>query len=804
MKLTGYGGAFSRLLLLVSANAIAHASQAQQLPSPAEESPEPEIVYHESVSVDEDGFVVDALQMGSTVVTLADGGLFQVDSGHLRDPDGNRYAIEGGLSQPGPEEPVTIEVTVLRYTPVYVTWEQALDEYLEQVPDATEEQIETFHAQWSDPLDATELATHVDEAVMDWSASADADDLLEVAVVLRENPRLELPKVPNHLLVEEPALWLAAMEARLLAIEERKVEMLSLQQDLVSELEMMGAEIRHQGWAVNGLGIRVTPAAAEFLATDERVASLQLRYDDTLAINEGGEEVRERTQTWMYWDENYIGDTGGTHSRVYGAVVDNKIDIGHPAWMDDDQQNSRLLGTWRYDEISGWETVTVSSTRLNWSDSHGNLVSSNFLADLSDNQDPSVTVTTEQLSKSAQSPEAYFSFLEWRTDDDDIVDYDQFVEQLLWLNVDIANFSIGCSAPGCQCMVGYFDNSAVDTAYWNDIFMVQAAGNEGHFDQGGACDGPYAANDCNVRAQATASGAFVVGAMEKDEDLFSPDILCDAWDDGSCRGGDLKDRPIIKIVAPSGWNGEHNARLECSPMGCVHGYHEQGEGTSYAAPMVAGAAADLKDFLLTHLLLSTADDVALQYATMLLMGDGKLEAGTQTATTPIDELWGVGRMRMRLFTPAGMDAPWRWGFKIVELDHGQVIDQPLNFVRFQGNQPIPSEAEWLRAALWFWEPNLEASQNTSEIKYIAWNTQQQYYPCSSVAPQSQRLWMGNVLGGKTWSLRMYGQYIPAGDYPEPNVDPYDDDATRKVCSAFYWEERDWDDPDGPGPNDNIR
>jgi len=183
------------------------------------------------------------------------------------------------------------------------------------------------------------------------------------------------------------------------------------------------------------------------------------------------------------------------------------------------------------------------------------------------------------------------------------------------------------------------------------------------------------------------------------------------------------------------------------------------------------------------------------------MGDGTIEgSGTQTATTPIDELWGVGRMRMRLFTEAGMDEPWRWGFKIAELDHGEIIDQPLNYIYPGGNTTIPGEAEWMRAALWFYEPNIQDGQATSMIRYRAYSNLGQSYSCQSTAPQSQRLWLGNVLGNKKWTIRIQGLSVPES---VNDVDPYYGETTRKVYSTYYWEDRSRDDQDGPGPEDDI-
>ncbi len=282
-----------------------------------------------------------------------------------------------------------------------------------------------------------------------------------------------------------------------------------------------------------------------------------------------------------------------------------------------------------------------------------------------------------------------------------------FIEKVTELNVDVVNFSWGDHVNQCSLNHGSHDN--IDTAYFDDIFWGQIAGNEGHLADTTPpqeCTPPYTPSGCTVRSDAVASGAFTVGSIKKTGDLDTAKISCADWDSGSSRGGDGRGRPLLKIVAPCGREGTNNARLGCVGINCYHVYGDGSCGTSTACPMVVGAAANLEDFLLTHYPLGTADDAGLIYAIMLLMGDGTTESGVQAETTPIDELWGVGRMRMRLFTEAGMDAPWRWGFKIAELDHGETMVQPINVVRPTGNQPVPSQARWFRAAPWFYEPSI--------------------------------------------------------------------------------------------------
>lgn len=304
-------------------------------------------------------------------------------------------------------------------------------------------------------------------------------------------------------------------------------------------------------------------------------------------------------------------------------------------------------------------------------------------------------------------------------------------------------------------------------------------------------------------------------------------------------------RPLVDIVAPGGraihpavypnpyylwpmykdcphwWFGTHtywptqnqkgNGWPDCDPGG------GGGNATSWAAPIAAGSAALLLDFFVQSPDMPWPSylDVGHLFSNMLLMGDGSLdgeyygpyaEGGGQIASTPIDDVTGVGRLRMRLFDEEGMDAPWDWGFTYWVEDHGELFVLPINYDEVdEENDPVPSTVDWFRAALWFHEPNLMKDQfddpiPTSSVRLLARaDDGAPTYACSSLVPQSQRLWLGNVVGGEAWSLRVQGLSIPAS----VDEDYFYNQQKRGMYLSYYWEDRARDDPDGPSSGDDI-
>ncbi len=118
-------------------------------------------------------------------------------------------------------------------------------------------------------------------------------------------------------------------------------------------------------------------------------------------------------------------------------------------------------------------------------------------------------------------------------------------------------------------------------------------------------------------------------------------------------------RSKIDLVAPDGYlhvpkyDGNNN----------YHYFDDNSSGTSVSAPLVAAATVSLLDWARDQGV-NQLDDPSMLHNVMLLMGDGSREMNG--SAPPIvsyrasHRLWGFGKMKMRIFEPYGMDAPWEF------------------------------------------------------------------------------------------------------------------------------------------------
>ncbi len=829
-----------------------------------------EEIYVEEVAIDADGDVVSAMTAGSLVIELDSGEEFVLDLEDLADPDGNQYFIDGGASQLDELDPVTYTFRVVRYVPTEMSDEEVLESWSEVHDDASEEELQRFLTEREQSATPPSLARYVDPDLLDWLDAAEDDETIDVVMILSEQPTLELPKAPNALLAKEPAFWFEAMEQRLLAIEDRKTEVASLQAELVADIEQAGGEVLTSAWLHNSLSAQVPPALLDALVDDPRVHSLA----PPMVVSEAalpepwwndfdGEDAREATQTWLFLEEGYDGSHGPPapygNDHVYVLIADSYIDEDHPAWDTWDGQSyvSRCLGSYVW---NGSQWNTGSNQSANPYGNHGNYVAAALLADLTQGQDPGNPAldSDERAGITGIATSPVFSFVEYQGSFGGF-DFTRYIEQAISLNVDLVHFSIGgVTWWDAFCDVHQYDHEAlvaVNDAMDHNIFVVHAAGNFGN---------GYSGSPCTVWNPGGASGAFVVGGLDRKGDEanpvtdldtteiwngtkctgpFPPDPQDDPhnWECGSGRGGDVYGRPLVKTVTAGG-RGVHPADYDYQdpyspppfllwpmyqdcvpPMFGTHIYWPTasqncaldgggGYKTSYAAPIATGAAADLLDFFVQspnmpfpHYL-----DEGHLFSHMLLMGDGHLEGdgviegGTQGYGTPIDEVYGAGRLRMRLFTERGMDAPWRWRFVYWVEDQDELFTYPVHEIG-GSLAPVPVSVDWFRAALWFHEPNINLVGNpelpipTSSVRLSIYHNRFVQHWCDSTVPQSQRLWMDDAIANQTWTVRVKGLNIPA------SVDPdyFHNKQKRGMYLAFYWEDRARNDASGPFPADDI-
>jgi hypothetical protein len=367
------------------------------------------------------------------------------------------------------------------------------------------------------------------------------------------------------------------------------------------------------------------------------------------------------------------------------------------------------------------------------------------------------------------------------------------VEAAIEENVDILVSSVGALA-GRTCGGVYYGpeicpsesqargtdelSQAVNAAFSDGIFHVNAAGN-----QGIVCG-----CDEQVASPAGAAAAFAVGAYEATSEnpvtaFHTSGLIFDRSSTGPTPDG----RKKPDIAAPTLITNTLSETGHWGPSG--YDPNATSNGTSWAAPVVGGAAAIFKDWYIFTFGQAAANYPGKIFVNLLNFGDRKNL--TTSASDYFSNSYGAGRLRLRLPRNEGMDTPWRWHTYMTTLADGQshmVWMGPINDE--QGE--IPTEVNFLKLALWWYEPNTADGQPKPAISVDLWD---ETYPPTVEAHFSlsdQKIHFirddyettfDQFVGGQAYAFVINADYIPSG--------------TRTIYWTFFWEDLARDDADGP-------
>lgn len=709
-----------------------------------------EVVYQWSKIVSKNGKISESTPIRTVLDRLSEPG-YAINLDTLEDTDGNRFELVADAWQTDDGGLVHYEMQLVRYTPKLVSDAQ-------RAADWKEDTGGDFEAFLANKREKASTPAKVESELQAWLGQASADDEVDVVIVFEDSPALNLPKLGPSLFADEPALALEQLEDRILTIEERKTEISILQRPFQEEVASMGGKVTKRYWLFNGLEARMSAKALASLRTDARIRSIEKRVDPLLDVN-NLDDMIEGTQINQHHDANFKGEAASGASNIsdmHIAIIDDSIDADHPAWDDWGGGPSRLVDIWR--ETGGvWSTVSTSATTT---PSHGTKVAGIAVADLDDGQDPSVTSQADQEDRSGFAPEASFSFIESSAGITDSI------QQAVAESVDVINLSVSSNY---NCDLSHSTNDAVDEAMLAGIFVAKSAGSNG---SGVGCD---------LGTPAAASGAFSVAPSSRS----AVPVVSGLVMGGASQGPDAAGRAGVAMVAPAGTEGSTTAQA-----GDTYGSFG---ASSAAAPAIAGSAAVLKEHLIDVFSASLINEVGFLYASMMVMGDGETGSGYATAGVPVHEAWGFGRFRARLLTGAGMDGPWRYRLISRTIDDGELADDLEVNPSGGVNQPVSSDVERIRAAVFWHEPNLEDSTSMHASIGSRICNAVGCYTSGTSTDSRQRLRLGNVAGGDTWTIKLQGYDVPASG----DSDYFSGQEKRKVYVAVYFEDEDRDDGDGP-------
>ncbi len=386
--------------------------------------------------------------------------------------------------------------------------------------------------------------------------------------------------------------------------------------------------------------------------------------------------------------------------------------LGEPKFVNG---TTRIMTQWNC-ETSPCSANTTSYDGA--TSAHGNAVMAIALGNIEYGQDPEITLPAERRQRSGVAKDALAHYYKvgidgFSTPAIRIAGHSRAMDRALLDGVHILNHSYrvmcqvsdgqpGICTPGCD-----WGNTALTNTTNAGILHVFGAGN---LDHSGGYTGP-----CTIEWPATRRDGLTVGGLDTYETWWDYDSV-GVWNDasspgsstGSGRGGmsftlydgstRVRDFSVVDLAAPAAHLLQYyysSAAYDGNPATKAY-YTNPQLGTSFAAPVVSGAAAALRDAFY-DLGLGTVSGRTLQLQ-MLLMGDGWKYDNNADPGWGSDRVTGLGRLHMHYPGSASMVAPWGWGYHVVTL--GGAYGNTAQFQVWDSGPESAAITTWKLALTW--------------------------------------------------------------------------------------------------------
>ncbi|MEL6344379.1 MAG: S8 family serine peptidase [Myxococcota bacterium] len=475
-------------------------------------------------------------------------------------------------------------------------------------------------------------------------------------------------------------------------IAERRAGLAAPQRRLIESLRSLGGMDVRRYWLVNQVVVTL-PAdrIQDAMALPGVVKVSRADEETTPNLAYGGVAIRDGMNLSPYIDGGVSGadgnrlDGGEIRVGVIESVTRSGVNLpardhaGFDDWKSSTAP-SRMVSV--RDCTRSGSTGSCATTSGRSDDLHGTHVASVLAGSIEQGQDAAITdpFDQEQRSGVASEAEVYYYLVQ------NCANIATAIEEAVSDGVDIINMSL--SIRGYQCETDTaLDCSGVNDAIRNahnaGVLVVASAANK-YREQGTRCTMGYPGWRSEVLA---------VGALDtRDED---DPYACTPLADFSSMGGapvrtldGISARtPGVDLVAP----GKINYHMTSAP----DEYNTTGSiwGTSFSSPIVAGAAALLKEDFDDMDWASTDPGVLL--VNLLMMGDG-WDDHTGSARNGLSSSTGAGRLTMRR-ARHDMVGPWNWGWKTFRVYEDEVIRYTVGD---SGPEPDTlTELSW--AVTWF-------------------------------------------------------------------------------------------------------
>lgn len=222
---------------------------------------------------------------------------------------------------------------------------------------------------------------------------------------------------------------------------------------------------------------------------------------------------------------------------------------------------------------------------------------------------------------------------------------------------------------------------------------------------------------------------------------------------------------VADLAAPGGGTYWYD-RNELGQHAYSYGY---GNGTSIAAPVIAGSAALMREAFYRAGWPAAISDARRFMVNMLLMGDGFHSDTGNDWVIGMDRRSGAGRLHMHYPSSDNMTLPWYWDTRTLVVSDGDEIRVPM-----YDAGPEPTQATQFKLAM-TWEE--QSYQSIADITVDLWDT------CPAGGGSAhlvsdlsfdirKRIDVSNNVGGRCLEYRIQALSVPPGQTRTVHVAAY--------------------------------
>jgi len=477
------------------------------------------------------------------------------------------------------------------------------------------------------------------------------------------------------------------------AVTRRQQQLLPSQQQVSSRLSALGAKSVGYRWLTNDVDVEIPVRNAMRIAAIPGVIGVHADQEG------GGPKATYDGLDVRYWTgiENMIdsGYASQSFSRTGNA---QPLKIGFMEFSAHGEDTQPEHRHYAFRNGSGVSRVTNNwNCKVNpcapvpgswaYNHAHATVVAAAAAADLELGQDPTQTDPWERLRRSGMAPNANIAFYLGNS----CAHVARALNRAAADGVDILNMSMGYGGPFCDRSYDCSNiNATIRAAADAGVLLVVAAGN--------VTNGQ---TFCSIDHPVYRPEVLGVGNLNSDDYTRPYNLLLPA--PASAAGG------MVVRTHNSSTNRFQSGLALMAPgvfsvlatTGSWWSYSDVVGGTSIAAPVVAGSAANMRQAL--NFLSSTGgfgwhngNNTRLLFTTMLAMGDGTTGLGAFNYRN-MSYQTGAGRIRMHWpQSPGGITAPTGWGGRSFTINNNQTAKWNV------GVGPLPMGVTvWKSAVTWF-------------------------------------------------------------------------------------------------------